>query len=139
MIENIIKRKKNRQGNLGQQSTGTTGGGGSQSSAKAAEDTSSIPTSMMHLFQQFLESMGKKDAAHTTLSQGEIKEKEEQGKSEREVPTKEIVESSGQGEARGNSVMNGLYCYRCLTRGHPKECWVDLFCEICENASHIKG
>jgi hypothetical protein len=27
-----------------------------------------------------------------------------------------------------------------LTRGHPKEeCFVDLFCDICESASHVKG
>jgi hypothetical protein len=82
------------QGNMGQQSAGTVGGGGSQSSAKVAEDTSSILASMMHLFQQFLESMGKKEVAHTTLPQGEIKEKKEQAKGEGEVPTKEIIESS---------------------------------------------
>jgi hypothetical protein len=94
------------QGNMGQQSAGTAGGGGSQSSAKVAEDTSSIPASMMHLFQQFLESIGKKEVAHTTLPQGEIKEKKEQAKGEGEVPTKEIIESSAQGEARGNNMTN---------------------------------
>jgi hypothetical protein len=69
----------------------------------------------MHLFQQFLESMEKKEVANTTLSQGENKEKGEQAKGEAEVPIKEIVESSAQGESRSNSVTNGPYC---LTQGH---------------------
>jgi hypothetical protein len=34
----------------------------------------------------------------------------------------------------------GPYCYRCLTRGHLKEeCTVNLFCDICESAAHVKG
>jgi hypothetical protein len=50
------------------------------------------------------------------------------------------VESSVQGEARGNNAMNLPYCYRCLTRGHAKEeCNVQLFCDICESSAHVQG
>jgi hypothetical protein len=61
---------------------------------------------------------------------------------EKEKHMKDIPESSlAQGEARG--MMNGgsgPYCYRCLTRGHPKEeCIVTLFCDICESVAHVKG
>jgi hypothetical protein len=35
---------------------------------------------------------------------------------------------------------SGPYCYRCLTRDHPKEeCIVTLFCDICESVAHVKG
>jgi hypothetical protein len=57
-----------------------------------------------------------------------------------EVQKKELAETSSQGATRGTSQNGGLYCYRCLSRGHPKEeCFVTLFCEICESVSHVKG
>jgi hypothetical protein len=35
---------------------------------------------------------------------------------------------------------NGPYCYRCLTQGHPKEEFsVELFCEICESVTYVRG
>jgi hypothetical protein len=59
---------------------------------------------------------------------------------EKEVHTKDIPESSAQGEARATNGTNGPYCYRCLTRDHPKEeCIVILYCDICESAAHVKG
>jgi hypothetical protein len=64
----------------------------------------------------------------------------EKSKVQMEVPVKEIAESSAQGEARGINQNSGSYYYRCLTHGQPKEeCFVTMFCEICESASHVKG
>jgi hypothetical protein len=41
---------------------------------------------------------------------------------------------------KGSTVANGSYCYRCLTRGHPKEkCCATMFCLICESTTHMKG
>jgi hypothetical protein len=59
---------------------------------------------------------------------------------ETKMPPKDLAESSAQGAARGMSNNPGLYCYHCLTRGHPKEeCSVTLFCDICESTTHVKG
>jgi hypothetical protein len=64
----------------------------------------------------------------------------EKAKIQMEGPGKDIAESSAQGEARGIALNSGPYCYRCLTRGHPKEeCFMNLFYEICESAAHVKG
>jgi hypothetical protein len=56
------------------------------------------------------------------------------------TPTNKVAKSSAQGAARGMINNSGPYCYRCLSRGHPKEeCSITLSGEICENASHVKG
>jgi hypothetical protein len=66
----------------------------------------------------------------------EIKDKE---KVEGAETSKVHAESSAQGEARGYNANNNPYCYRCLTRGHPKEeCVAPLFCDICESTTHVK-
>jgi hypothetical protein len=66
--------------------------------------------------------------------------KRKKGVGEKQGLANEMSESSAQGEARTLSGANGPYCYRCLTRGHPKkECTVSLLCDICESASHVKG
>jgi hypothetical protein len=58
---------------------------------------------------------------------------------EDEEPAKEVAESSAQGEALAINATNNAYCYR-LTRGHPKEeCDVNLFCDVCESTTHVKG
>jgi hypothetical protein len=51
-----------------------------------------------------------------------------------------VPESLAQGEARSNSEFGKPpYCYRCLSRGHPKEeCVAQLVCEICDSTSHVK-
>jgi hypothetical protein len=101
---------------------------------------------MVSLFQQFLASMGNKDMAGKSQVQGQNIDQpkqtkmSEQEKTKKDVPVKEITESSAQGEARGMNLNSGPYCYRCLTRGHPKEeCSVTSYCEICESAAHVKG
>jgi hypothetical protein len=46
--------------------------------------------------------------------------------------------SSAQGEARDQAVINKHpYCYRCLTKGHPKECTRQLFCDIYVKVQHM--
>jgi hypothetical protein len=112
------------------------GGGGS----KDNDGSTPIPAHMLDLFQKFIASMGGKEEAKVTSEQLKNKEVCEQEKRETEEPPKEAAESSAQGAARGMSNNSGLYCYRCLTRGHAKEeCSVTLFCDICESASHVKG
>jgi hypothetical protein len=94
---------------------------------------------MLSLFQQLLAMMSKKEQVlddHNLEVKNDPKEKETR---EKQGHTKDILESSVQGEARGMTVNNAPYCYRCLTRGHPKEeCVVILFCDICESAAHVK-
>jgi hypothetical protein len=101
---------------------------------------------MISLFQQFLSSMGNKNEAGKSHVPEVFVEKAEQenvggkAKAQMEGQGKEIVVSSAQGEARGIALNSGPYCYRCLTHGHPKEeCSVNLFCEICKSAAHVKG
>jgi hypothetical protein len=81
----------------------------------------------------------KEGAKENTTQPAEVTMKDKH-KQDKEEPLKEVAESSAQGEDRGNNVMNVPYCYRCLTRGHAKEeCNVQLFCDICESSSHVKG
>jgi hypothetical protein len=64
----------------------------------------------------------------------------EKSKLEKEEPSKDILESLAHGEAQRNNATNNPYCYRCLTRGHPKEeCDVNLFCDVCESTTHVNG
>jgi hypothetical protein len=100
---------------------------------------------MLSLFQQFLASMGNKidnGNSHTheaSVEKAEHTNEGEKAKMQLEGQGKEIAESLAQGEARGLALNSGSYCYRCLTRGHPKEeCPVNLFCEICESSAHVK-
>jgi hypothetical protein len=106
-----------------------------------AVDLSSIPPGMFSLFQQFLETMSKKEEVKEDQSHGVKADQKDGEVEEKEKHMKDIPESSAQGEARG--MMNGSggpYYYRCLTRGHLKEeCTVNLFCDICESAAHVKG
>jgi hypothetical protein len=96
---------------------------------------------MLSLFQQFLETMSKKEEVKEDQSHGVKADQKDREVEEKEKHMKDIPESSMQGEAR--VMMNGSggsYCYRCLTRGHLKEeCTVNLFCDICESAAHVKG
>jgi hypothetical protein len=95
---------------------------------------------MPELFQKFIASMGGKEEANVISEQENSKEVCEHEKQETEAPPKEGVESLAQGATRGTTNNSGPYCYRCLTRGHPKEeCLITLFCEICESATHAKG
>jgi hypothetical protein len=58
----------------------------------------------------------------------------------KDAHTKDIAESSAQGQARGTKVTNDPYCYRFLTRGHPKqESIMTSFCDICECVADFKG
>jgi hypothetical protein len=51
----------------------------------------------------------------------------------------EMVESSGEGEARAMKGNIKPYCHRCLAKGHVKEeCAVVLVCDICSSQSHLK-
>jgi hypothetical protein len=122
------------------------GQGGSHGSSKVAVDSNAIPANMMSLFQQFLASMGHREEEGKAKEQEKNDEKgkqpsaSEKEKIEMEVQKKELAETSTQGAARGTSQNGGLYCYHCLSRGHPKEeYFVTLFCKICESASHVKG
>jgi hypothetical protein len=45
----------------------------------------------------------------------------EKQKQDKEEPPSEVAESSAQGEARGNIVINTPYCYHCLTRGMQRK------------------
>jgi hypothetical protein len=94
---------------------------------------------MMTLFQQFLASIANKEDSKGVAKQTVDVNVTEKQKLEKES-SKDVAESSAQGEARGNHVNNSPYCYRCLTRGHAKEeCIVSLFCGICESTTHVKG
>jgi hypothetical protein len=115
-------------------------GGASQTSNKASEDNGTILANLMILFQQFIDSMGNKEQTNKKDSQEETQDNGEKGKEAVDMPEKEVPKSSAQGEARGNTIVNPPYCYRCLMRGHPKEeCSVVLFCEICESVAHVRG
>jgi hypothetical protein len=117
-----------------------SGGIGSQISNKASEDNAIIPANLMNLFQQFIDSMGNKEQNSKKGSQEEHQDNGENGKEAMERPAKEMPESSTQGGARGHNLVNAPYCYQCLNHGHPKEkCSVELFCEICESVTHVRG
>jgi hypothetical protein len=85
--------------------------------------------------------MSKKEEVKEDQSHGMKADQKDRDVEEKEKHMKDIPELSAQGEAR--RMMNGSggpYCYRCLTRGHPKEeCTVNLFCDICESVTHVKG
>jgi hypothetical protein len=99
-----------------------------------------IPANMLELFQQFMASITNKEGAKETATQPTEVTTNEKQKQEKEEPSKEVAESSAQCEAQGNNAINIPYCYRCLTRGNAKEeCNVQLFCDICESISHVKG
>jgi hypothetical protein len=112
----------------GQRAT-VTAGGSNMSTKPEAVDLSSIPPGMFSLFQQFLETMSKKEEVKEDQSHGVKADQKDGEVEEKEKHMKDIPESSAQGEARG--MMNGSggpYYYRCLTRGHLKEeCTVNLF------------
>jgi hypothetical protein len=68
--------------------------------------------------------------------------KEQKGKEvgDKQVPSFDMPKSSTKGEVRAMPGTNGPYCYRCLTRGHPKEeCTMTLFCDSCESVTHVKS
>jgi hypothetical protein len=62
-----------------------------------------------------MESMANKDKAKGAADQEMNKDLKENVV--QETHTRDIAESSAQGEARGNIETNGPYCYHCLTRG----------------------
>jgi hypothetical protein len=92
---------------------------------------SKLPPAAMALLHQMLAviyDMGK------ALPKGE----KEMNKGESGAATKvDVPESSTQGEARSNSEFGKPpYCYRCLSRGHPKqECDAQLVCKVCDSTS----
>jgi hypothetical protein len=113
------------------QQPGRTNGGGEPGTSNNSADINAIPANMVVLFQQFLASIANKDETKGSGNQEMKEDKAEKSKLEKEESAKEIAESSAQGEARGNNATTNPYCYRCLTRGHPKEeCDVHLFCDV---------
>jgi hypothetical protein len=123
----------------GQRTLETTGGSNHSSTMEAA-DLNKIPTGMLYLFQQILETMSKKDQVHGDHNPEVKNDPKEKEIGEKQGHTKDIPKSSAQGEAREMTGNNDPYCYHFLTRGHPKEeCVAVLFYDICESVAHIKG
>jgi hypothetical protein len=92
---------------------------------------SKLPPAAMALLHQLLAmiyDMGK------ALPEGE----KEMNKGESGVVTKvDVPESSAQGEVRSNSEFGKPpYCYRCLSRGHPKE---ECDAQVCDSTSYVNA
>jgi hypothetical protein len=97
-------------------------------------DVSQLPPSAMLLQQQLLATRSDKGKAQ--------EEEKEMNKSVLGAEVKlDVPESSAQDSAKSNAeIGEPSYCYRCLSRGHPKEeCASQLVCEICDSTSHVKA
>jgi hypothetical protein len=99
----------------GQRPSGTARGSTPSSNVEVG-DPSNIPANMLALFQQFLATMSQKEESKDGQSKEVRNDHKERKTGEKEVHTKDIPESSAQGEARATNETNGPYCYRCLTR-----------------------
>jgi hypothetical protein len=124
----------------GNQQDGTASAGErAPNNYKGNVDSTSLPTNILALFQKFLETIANKEEATNAAALEGSKLPGEAERVEKPAQTRDGVESSTQGEVRGNNAANVPYCYRCSKHGHPKEeCTVTLFCDICENPNHIR-
>jgi hypothetical protein len=97
-------------------------------------DMSQLPSAAMALLQQLLASLS--DKAKAT----EVEPQMKKGASGAEAKQIDVPKSLAQCEARGNKDFSKPpYCYRCLSRGHAKDCVAQLVCEVCDITSHVKA
>jgi hypothetical protein len=80
-------------------------------------EATTLPANMMELFQRFVASISNKEKGKEVAAQPEEGMIHEKKKQDKEEILREVAESSAQGEARGNIMINAPYYYHCLTRG----------------------